>query len=223
VIRILDWLAPYKALDSEPEDTTLNNPECTEKQANAASVAAMLCIWQLLLHLLACVRDGDPRLVLPHLVAWLHYVLLFSLIAGSLSVSGRLLSEKLKTVTVIGTLLLVMTGMVLALYPQMLLEYLSYPVNLFTADSSSIRATLVDYLGIQKLWPAFATMVLMISARNLAIRKPPRRAALWLFFPVVLAGLATVPRTPHSVVFSLVQSFGDSGSGVRVVPVRQVR
>ncbi len=180
---------------------------------------SVLCFWQLALHLLACAIDGDPRLLMPHLVAWLHDLLLFSLIAGSGAAVGRLVPEKQSSISVITRVILAASGMLLALYPQTLREYLSFPANIFLSDSSSIGVTLFEYLGIRRLWPLPGTLMLFAVARYLPLKRITLRAGLLALSPVILAGLATLPGTPHPVMFSLIQSLSGTAAGSsRAVP-----
>lgn len=180
---------------------------------------SVLCIWQLLLHLLACAIDGDPRLLMPHLVAWLHDLLLFSLIAGAGASVIRLAPEKLCSVSIITRVILAASGMLLALYPQTLREYLTFPANIFLSDSNSIRVTLFEYLGIQRLWPALMAMLLASVARYLPLKRITLRAGLLVLSPALLAGLVTLPGTPHPVMFSLIQSVSGTVAGSsRIVP-----
>jgi len=54
-----------------------------ENENSLPWLLSVLCVWQLVLHLIASVFSGDMRLIMPHLVAWLQDILLFGLIAGA--------------------------------------------------------------------------------------------------------------------------------------------
>ncbi|ABB22992.1 sulfatase-like hydrolase/transferase [Pelodictyon luteolum] len=165
-------------------------------------------IVQLALHLLALVDSPDLRLLMPHLVAWTHDLLLLSivLICCRLALSG--LPSKLRSRTELVTLpIIAITILPLSLYPQMLREYLSFPINIFSATPASTSALLTSYLGLSRLFPLIAASASLL----LAMLMPPlpiwherlKRplSALWTI--IIATGLLTLSRSPHPVVNSL--------------------
>jgi hypothetical protein len=157
--------------------------------------------------------------MMPHLVAWLHDLLLFSLFAGLAYGVVLLAPQKREPIQALSMLLMTVIGSVMAVYPQTLREYLSFPVNIFSSDSSSIKVTLIDYLGLQKLWPALVTLLLVAVTVSVPVRNLPWRLARLALVPFVLLSIMTLPRSPHPFIHSIKQyaiaAFEKKG---RVVP-----
>ncbi len=123
-------------------------------QNAGARLLAIFCAWQFLLHLLACIESADPRLWMPHVVAYLQDVsLLAGWLLGSIAIR-RLLRGPVRSawgyLTIAG---LFGIGIGLASYPRFLREYLAFPIDIFAGDSGSAWMFLQEYLGLGSLWP----------------------------------------------------------------------
>ncbi|MEK7242668.1 MAG: sulfatase, partial [Thermodesulfobacteriota bacterium] len=100
--------------------------------------------------------------------------------------------------------ILFIAGALLAIYPQLLCEYLAFPVNVFATDGESARVLLTEYLGLWRLWPAGVAFVIAAAALVARVRLPEwRRARLLLWTIVVALGIVTLPRSPHPFLHSL--------------------
>ncbi|MCE1273430.1 MAG: sulfatase, partial [Chlorobiales bacterium] len=118
-------------------------------------IFSALLFVQLILHLCYSLNSRDPLLLPPHLVAWLHDVLLLSLVFGLLRLCTFLLpGDKRSIGDTLAGIVLTGSGMLLSLYPQMLREYLSFPANILDGNSSSALILVREYLGFNRLFPA---------------------------------------------------------------------
>lgn len=184
-----------------------------ERSDRAMHLFAALSLAQILWHLYAAVESTDPRLLLPHLVAWLQDLLLLSLVLGAAKGIGLLLPRNLKQAWhLIELLLLLATGVSLALYPQMLREYLAFPVNLFAGGSGSAWVLLSQYLGSSRLLPAAVSCIVGLTAIFMPsmIELPTwcRRISFAFWGCLLFIGVLTLPRSPHPVVNSLRDEVG---------------
>ena len=136
-----------------------------------ARLFAAFCAWQFVLHLLPCIEAADPRLWMPHVVAYLQDV---GLLAGwfvGFAALRRLLHSHARVawgyVTAVGLFAL---GLGLASYPSFLREYLVFPVNIFAADRASASTLFREYLGLSRLWPVGVAAGLGVA--GLVVRVP---------------------------------------------------
>lgn len=166
-----------------------------------------------LLHVFSALDSRDPRLLAPHLVAWLHDLLFLSLLLFALRGAIFFLPYRQRNAGEgLAVAVLLTAGLLLSLYPQMLREYLSFPVNLFSGGASSASVLLTEYLGFSHLLPAvFAFMagvgpLLMPSGKGLPVILRRPLFALWCI--LLSAGLVTLPRSPHPLVNSFRDEFG---------------
>ena len=161
--------------------------------------------WQLVLHLWQCVESGDPRLWLPHAVAYLHDLLLLGALMMVAWVVRRFAPNSLRAGgEILSVAILFIAGALLAIYPQLLREYLAFPVNVLAAGGGSARVLLTEYLGLWRLWPAGVAFVIAAAALVARVRLPEwRRARLLLWTIVVALGIVTLPRSPHPFLHSL--------------------
>lgn len=179
----------------------------------------VLCLWQLVLHALATIGAGDPRLVMPHMVSWLHDVLLLGLIASTAYGIGYNVPLRRSVVHNAAVLLIALVGAVMAVYPQLLREYLSFPANIFSSDFSSLKVTLFEYVGVKRLWPALAALLLSVGILYSPAKTLPWRVARLILLPAIIMGVVTLPRSPHPVIHSIKQyGIAIRDSKPRVVP-----
>jgi hypothetical protein len=169
---------------------------------------AVFSAWQLLLHLLQCIESRDPRLWMPHAVAYLQDV---SLLVGwfvALAAIGRLLRDRTRIAwgyfTAVG---LFGIGIGLASYPRFLHEYLAFPVNIFAADGGSAWVLLKEYLGLGSLWPVGVAAGLGAAALAVRIRLPlPSRVHVATYIVIVGVVVATLAcPSPQPFVYSMQQ------------------
>lgn len=160
---------------------------------------------QLVLHLWQCIESGDPRLWLPHAVAYLHDLLLLGALLMVAWVVRRFTTHRLRLGgEIFSVAILLIAGALLAIYPQLLREYLAFPVNVFATDGASARVLLTEYLGLWRLWPAGIAFVIAAAMLVAPVRLPEwRRARLLLWTIVVALGIVTLPRSPNPFLHSL--------------------
>lgn len=160
---------------------------------------------QLVLHLWQCIESGDPRLWLPHAVAYLHDLLLLGALLMVAWVVRRFTPHRLRPGgEIFSVAILLIAGALLAIYPQLLREYLAFPVNVFATDRASARVLLTEYLGLWRLWPAGIAFVIAAAMLVAPVRLPEwRRARLLLWTIVVALGIVTLPRSPNPFLHSL--------------------
>lgn len=184
-------------------------------------VALALGMLQALLHLTAWGRSADPRLVAPHAVALLHDVfILAAVVAGTRLLRRPWPPSVQRSFELLSILALFAVGILLSIYPQMLREYLAFPVNLFGASADSASVMVKEYLGIGRLWPALSAVAVAV----LALRWSPRawqrtRVAVIAATIALVAMLLTLPRSPNPWVFSIQQAT----IGLLSTSVREVR
>ncbi|WP_303682505.1 sulfatase-like hydrolase/transferase [Pelodictyon luteolum] len=176
---------------------------------------------QLALHLLALVDSLDLRLLMPHMVAWTHDLLLLSLTVICYRVAISRLPSSLQSRTELVILPIVaIVFLPLSLYPQMLREYLSFPVNIFSATPASMSALLTNYLGLSRIVPLLAASAALL----MAMLMPPiptiwyerlKRPLSVLWAVGIVTGLLTIPRSPHPVVNSLKEELSTAFSHER--------
>ncbi len=165
---------------------------------------ASLGVLLLLLHFQAALASRDPRLLLPHAVAWLHDLLL--LLAAAVAAAGlaRAAPPRLRTAASwAGRCLLAIVGAILAICPQLLPAFLASPASFLAADGATARTFLRDYLGMQAIWPAaLAVAAAGLAPRGRALRLGRRQALAAA--PLAVLTLLTVGRdSPNPVLFGL--------------------
>ncbi len=198
-------------------------PEASDPQValRETRLLVTLVAWQLVLHLWSCLSTRDPRLVPPHALAYLGDLFLLGVAVAGARGLRVMLPGRLRG---LGLHLPVASSLVvaplLAVYPQLLREYLAFPVNVFASDDGSARVLLTEYLGLSRLWPAAAAVMVATAALVVPFRLPDLgRGRLVLWTVIVLAGVATAPHSPHPFLFSLTQeAMGVLQPSVRVVP-----
>jgi hypothetical protein len=161
--------------------------------------------WQFVMHLWQCVASGDPRLGTPHAIAYLHDLLLLGALLMFTRVVRRFTPRRLRSGgEIFSVAILLITGALLAIYPQLLREYLAFPVNIFASGGGSARVLLTEYLGLWQLWPVGVAFVIAFAALVAPVRLPEwRRARLVFWTIVVVLGIVTLPRSPHPFLHSL--------------------
>jgi len=170
-------------------------PEVHAKGSHAIRVFIVLVFVQFILHLFTAFSSHDPRLLAPHLVAWLHDTLVLSALFGLSWLCLRLLPSRVRSVGESVTVaILILSGVLLSLYPQMLREYLSFPVNLFASNADSAGILIRDYLGFDRLAPALLSATAAIASLFVPPLPPKRtwasRLAIAVWALLLVAGTA---------------------------------
>lgn len=183
-------------------------PEVHAKGSLAIRVFIALVFVQFLLHLFTAFSSHDPRLLPPHLVAWLHDTLVLSALFVLSWLYLRLLPSRVRPVgDSLAAAMLAVAGVLLSLYPQMLREFLSFPVNLFGGNAASAGILICDYLGFDRLAPALFSVTAAITSLFVpplpTKHKWPSRLAIVALGLLLAAGAVTVLRSPQPVVSSL--------------------
>jgi hypothetical protein len=166
--------------------------------------AAALGLLLLLLHVQAGLASRDPRLLLPHAVAWLHDLLLLLAAAAVAAGLARAAPPRLRPAASWGgRSLLAILGALLAVCPQLLPAFLAAPASFLAADAAAAQTFLRDYLGPRASFPA----ALAVAAALLAPRgRPlyPGRRLMLALAPLLVLALATLGReSPNPVLFGL--------------------
>jgi len=177
--------------------------------------------YQCLLHAYCAFQAGDPRLLMPHVLAYLHDLALLTLMLLVYRLLLRLFPQFQRGVAIFGGVGFFLCGILLASYPQFLREYLIFPVNLFDADMQTTETLIADYLGVTALWPAAGALLLGIGATFLTVRvRVPRTLAMLLLSLVIILTGLTLPRpSPQPFIFSLQQeAIAFLNNQPRVVP-----
>lgn len=163
-------------------------------------------LYQLLLHFYFSFSGHDPRLFLPHLVAYLQDIALLGIVTaiGYLAIAVTPIRFK-QTVNDIGSVLIAIVGMLLASYPKILREYLVFPVNIFEADLDSATILISDYLGIFVLLPSlvalFLGVVILFIPKGIKLSNKIKLAG---FISILIIFALTLQRpSPHPFVFSM--------------------
>lgn len=201
-----------------------NKRSFSEADARPGRIVISIIFIQFLLHLFYALISKDPRLLMPHLVAWLHDLFLLSLSLFLTRVSIAVSPLRMKpVVTFIFTLAMIPAGLLLSIYPQMLREYLSFPVNLFAGSPGSLEVLLGKYLGVDRLLPALITLIVCIALvfnPKLPESKTWCRGGLIAGWSLLLVGgLVTLSRSPHPVFNSIKNELEMRQSGIsRAVP-----
>lgn len=177
---------------------------------------------QLALHLGSYLSAIDPRILMPHAVAYLHDLLLFTVLwFGSINVC-RLISSRVRsfcwTLALIGMFGL---GLLLASYPLFLREYLAFPINVFATDIATAGVFFREYLGIASLWPVAVALALGIASIVVPFRISLPRLARLIVFPllVITTAITLFRSSPQPFVYSLQQELTSRIlSGERIVP-----
>jgi hypothetical protein len=181
-------------------------------------------IWQFILHMWQCLKSGDPRLWPPHAVAFLHDLLLLWALLMVGRVIRRFTPPYLRTAgEVLSVTVLLLAGVMFAIYPQLLREYLAFPINIFATGGGSVHTLLTEYLGLWQLWPAGVALVIASSALVVPVRLPEWRFVRLFFLPIIaVLGIVTLPRSTQPFLHSLkAQVVGLLAWSARVVPPLQ--
>jgi hypothetical protein len=123
----------------------------------------MFVFYQFFLHAYVALASHDPRLLIPHVIAYLHDIALLGIVAAIGYLAAAIAPTGLRqTVANIGSVCISIVGILLAIYPKILREYLVFPVNIFEADSGSAKVLISDYMGITAFLPALIAIILVV-------------------------------------------------------------
>lgn len=179
-------------------------------------------LYQLLLHAFFTLQSNDPRMLMPHVIAYLHDIAILGIVAAigyfATAVSPTGIRQ---TVNKAGSVLIAVAGILLAGYPKILREYLVFPVNIFESDLGSAKFLISDYLGITALLPILIALILFVSAIFISINlRISNKIKLTGLIIILISFAFTLQRpSPQPYVFSLqkkIESFIKNEK--RVVP-----
>ena len=176
-------------------------------------------VFQLILHIGCLLWQRDLRMVMPHLVAWLHDGVLLFAVWGLFILLRRLLPQKADRVLNIVALVFSF-GLVflLAVYPAVLREFLAFPRNIFAVTGGTVGIFLRNYLGFWGLCSGFAAVAVGVAVLRWRKKIPiPRWLHLCVFLPLGICAVVTLPRSPNPIVFSLGEEVKEWLSGPREV------
>jgi hypothetical protein len=182
----------------------MTSPTSESSSLRLWRTAVALSLLQLALHVVAGLGARDSRVLLPHAVAWLHDLALLCAVAAIFAGLTRVSGVALRGIVELGgRCALVATGMVLAIYPQMLQAFLAAPANFLEADAETASVFVQDYFGIRALWPAAIALGAGVVAPRASFLRIGNRWALAGISLAVLAVFALGRDSPNPVVFGL--------------------
>jgi len=192
--------------------------EMVEKDALRRVVLAFV-VFQLILHIGCLLWQRDPRMVTPHLVAWLHDSVLLFAVWGLFILLRRFLPQKADKVLNIAALACSFgLAFLLAVYPAVLREFLAFPHNIFAVTGGTVGIFLKDYLGFWGLCPGLAAVAVGVAVLRWRKKIPiPRWLHLWVLVPPGICAVVTLPRSPNPIVFSIHEEIKEWLSGPREV------
>ena len=188
------------------------------------NLGSWMILFQLIQHLFMGLHSGDSRLWMPHCVSFLHDLLLISTSIVFVRLMIRIIGPRLQQgAGIAGLNCVLVIGLALSIYPQLLREYLAFPVNVFATDAATAQRMLTEYLGIQRLWPvviaALFGIFAMVKPIHIRPSRPCKVALNGLMAILTLAAIITLPRSPNPLITSISLQIGEAlGSSSRVVP-----
>ena len=162
--------------------------------------------YQLLLHTYFSLVSNDPRLLIPHVIAYLHDIALLGIVTAIGYLAAAVSPTGFKnTVNKAGSVFIAIVGILLASYPKILREYLAFPVNIFESDLGSAKILISDYLGITALLPALIALILCVLvlfiSKNLRISNKIKLTGLIII--LIIFSFTLKRPSPQPFVFSL--------------------
>lgn len=122
-------------------------------------------LYQALLHGYFIIASKDPRLLLPHLIAFLQDVAILGRLLVLLLIASVYFPGKCShIVAVVFCLVAMIYGLILAGYPVVLRKFIAFPMNVFANSAIGIENFLVNYLGINNLWPVIVAALIGIAS-----------------------------------------------------------
>jgi hypothetical protein len=108
-----------------------------------ARLVLISAAFQFLLHMGCVFAEKDLRVLMPHLVSFLHDLLLILVVSLPFAVVRRLSPARFGFTLRIGAITCLFALILfLASYPRFLRAYLAFPVNIFATDAGSSRVFL---------------------------------------------------------------------------------
>lgn len=163
-------------------------------------------LYQLLLHIYFSLAGHDPRLFLPHLVAYLQDIALLGIVTaiGYLAAAVSPIGFR-QRINKIGSVFIAIVGILLASYPKILREYLVFPVNIFDSDLDSATTLISDYLGITALLPVLLALILSVLVLLIpkALRISNKIKLIGFIIILIIFAISLQRPSPHPLVFSM--------------------
>lgn len=181
----------------------------------------IITAYQLVLHFGYFVVERDPRMLMPHVVAFLHDLLLIFAVSLAFAVAVRVFPGRARSaLNITAITCLFGLGLLLASYPRFLRAYLAFPVNIIATEWGT-GGVFLNYVGVAALWPiALAavaeSIVLVIPLR---VHLSARMCTVGGLVIGLVAVLSLFIPSPQPFVYSLQQEFTSRlGSNGRSVP-----
>ena len=152
------------------------NSQCLVSDGVWSGSVRLVCTFavaQLGLHAWFAASTKDPRMWMPHAVAWLLDMFLLIVLTTVLWRIGRTLCRcgfPRRLWTFGENASVFMAGMLLASYPGLLAEFLAFPTNVFRADAASGWFFVSEYLGWTGLWPLLVSVATVTLASRVPLR-----------------------------------------------------
>jgi len=146
----------------------MNNLKSNKMVSNAfpdslIKLFILFSVYQFTLHLYFVSSANDPRLILPTSIAFIHDLAILAIVTSIGYLLVSISSIQFKSISnTTSAIILIITGILLSVYPKILREYLVFPVNIFDSDINSAKTLVFDYLGIAALLPCLIALVLVV-------------------------------------------------------------
>lgn len=170
------------------------------------TLALLFITLQCVLHIFYTAAANDPRLIVPAAIAFLHdvtliIIALFTAQAVVVVIPGAFK----KHARIFFSIALISLGMMLALYPKMLQQYLIFPVNIFESDAGTAAVFLSEYAGYSALLPSMLALILGVSvmATTKTLYIPRRTAIIGSSIIFLTFGFTLQRPSPHPFVYTL--------------------
>jgi hypothetical protein len=176
--------------------------------------------FQFLLHMGCVLVEKDLRMFMPHLVSFLHDLMLIVAVYLLYAIARHFSPARFRFTLRIGAIVCFFAlALVLASYPRFLRAYLAFPVNIFATDVGSSKVFL-NYVGL----PAFLPVALAAVTGVFALVVPfhlhfgRRTVVFGGVFIVLISLLSLVGPSPQPFLFSIQEEFTDRIGSSRAVP-----
>jgi len=195
----------------QPQDAAGRGHSSPSEEGALIRLSVAFAVAQFILHSMDALLSKDPRLLMPHIVAYLHDLLLLEILLLLLLVAGRMTANRNRLRRcwyMTGIIMLFTLGLLLSIYPGCLAEFLAFPWNIFNVSGSTVSFFFTDYLGWRYLWPvlissAFATYSLL----KWRWKPRPSTKLTVLAVSIIVMSLPTLFRSsPHPLLYGIQQS-----------------
>jgi len=166
----------------------------------------LFSVYQFTLHLYFVSSANDPRLILPTSIAFIHDLAILAIVTSIGYLLVSISSIQFKSISnTTSAIILIITGILLSVYPKILREYLVFPVNIFDSDINSAKTLVFDYLGIAALLPCLIALVLVVIIYRIhkELRVSKRIKIFGFIIILLLLGFTLQRPSPQPFIYSI--------------------